>query len=66
MGQREVYLQMGFSYSVKLKTIKGKEYTEFTVIYHDIEIYHSSINWRVDSDKLFMNICRDFLQNNWN
>lgn len=66
MGKREVYLQSGFSYSVRAKKVKGKDYTDFTVLYHDIEIYHSSINWRVNTDVLFVNICEEFLQNNWN
>ena len=65
MGQREIYLQNGFSYSVKLKQVKSKQYTEFTVFYHDIEIYCSTINWRVNTEKVFINICEDFLQNNY-
>jgi hypothetical protein len=65
MGQREVYLQNGFSYLVKLKHLKGKDYTEFMVFYHDIEIYHSTINWRINTEKVFINVCEDFLQNNY-
>jgi|688.fasta_scaffold317824_3 hypothetical protein len=65
MEQREIFLQNGFSYSVKLKVVKGREYTQLTVLYYDIEIYHSTINWRVNTEKLFLNICEDFLQNSY-
>jgi len=65
MGQKEVYLQNGFSYTVKLKHLKGKDYTEFIVFYYDIEIYQSTINWRINTEKAFINVCEDFLQNNY-
>jgi hypothetical protein len=65
MGQKEVYLESGFSYMVKLKQIKNKNYTEFAVFYHDIEIYCSTINWRVNTEILFVNICVEFSQNNY-
>jgi len=66
MGKREIYLENGFSYTVKLKQIKNKQYTEFTTFYHDIEIFNSLINWRVNTEILFLNICEDFTNNNWN
>lgn len=65
MGEKEVYLESGFSYTVKLKQIKGKNYTEFTVFYHDIEIYCSTINWRINTEKVFINVCVEFSQNSY-
>ena len=65
MGQKEVYLQNGFGFIVKLKQIKSKDYTEFVVFYHELEIYRSTINWRVNTETLFIKVCEDFLQNNY-
>jgi hypothetical protein len=65
MGEKEVYLESGFSYTVKLRQIKNKNYTEFTVFYHDIEIYCSTITWRVNTEILFVKVCVEFSQNNY-
>lgn len=63
MGQREIYLDAGFSYTVRTKQIKGKSYTDFTVMYYDIEIYNSSVNLQINCDNLFVRVCEDFYKN---
>lgn len=57
------YLQLGFSYTTSLHSLKGNIVVKFVVYYHGEEIHYERVNRRTDCDKLFLRVAQSFLRN---
>lgn len=56
------FLRRGFSYITSYKKKGSQIMIEFSVSYHDLEIYYQLVNQRIDTEILFQNVCKGYIR----